>query len=613
MLKVDSSFLARTLALALILALAGFTYATSTESRGLEASTGIGARAVGSSAIRFTNAFLLPGGDAADPLPDTFDLGLACYGSQMTRYITMVGGIRPYVVTSTTINPILPAQSTLALRPSGLLSGIVLNGAPAAFNFSATVTDTFCPTSIQQLGNFRLTLVTLAPGDFRFAVSRINNGSVGLHYIAKLDAIGGIQPVRFTILPNTLQVNGVFKGNTARLESLGLSLADDGTIFGRPLETGTVTFTARAEDAGGKQANDTTGTVRDQQVTFTISDNSVVQTDFASFNVTVKGETAKLGRDSVKFNGQFNVGNLKNLEVNGFLFAFRIGGATYEGRFDKTGKVVSVNTGRPLKFADGSTMKAKVDLNSGQISGQISKASLVRAVDAVNIENLSTKRIAMGITISDIAAVSDTLDFSTRRVGDKYQLDYKIGKVGQSLGGSCHILSVNGNDGSTTAGQDGTAWRVRFIAIPRFGLDAAAGTDLISSASVKIGANFSQAIPGTSLLAKNGKLTFSDKQASGEKLVSLSYDTVKFTGEAKSLPLTQSKTGIPVAKSFPPPPPAVPGGLPGPDPRANDRNFTFGFELARPAPNASFKGEGAKQVTPRPNKGVYVDNANGLN
>ena len=69
----------------------------------------------------------------------------------------------------------------------------------------------------------------------------------------------------------------------------------------------------------------------------------MVQTDFASFNVTVKGETAKLGRDSVKFNGQFNVGNLKNLEVNGYLFAFRIGGATYEGRFDKTGKVVSAD------------------------------------------------------------------------------------------------------------------------------------------------------------------------------------------------------------------------------------------------------------------------------
>lgn len=612
MLKVQTSFVARTLALALIFALAGFTYATSTQSRSLETSAGAASRAVGSSAIRFTNAFLLPGGDAADPLPDTFDLGFACYGSQLTRYITTLGGIRPYVITSGNINAILPAQSTLALRPSGLLSGIVLNGAPAAFNFNATVTDTFCPTSIQQLGNFRLTLVTLAPGDFRFAVNRINNGAVGLHYIAKVDSMGGIQPVRYSIVPNTLQVNGVFKGNTARLESLGLSMADDGTIFGRPLETGTVTFTAHAEDAVGNVARDTTGTVRDQQITFTIADNSVVQTDFASFNVSVKGETAKLGRDTVKFSGHFNMGNLLNRELNGFLFAFRIGGATYEGRFDQSGKVVSVNTGRPLTFADGSQMKAKVDLRTGMISGQISKASLARAVDAINIENLSTKRIAMGITISDIAAASDTLDFSTRRVGDKFQLDFKLGKVGQSLGGASHILSVTGNDGPTTAGQDGTAWRVRFLAIPRFGLDAAAGTDSISSATVKIGSNFSQAIPGTSLLAKNGKLTFTDKQASGEKLVSLSYDTVKFVGEARSLPLTPNRTGVPTAKSFPPPPPIVPGGSPPPDPRLKDRNFTFGFELDRSGTNADFKGEGGKQVTPRPNKGLFVDSANGL-
>jgi len=611
-LKVDASFLARTLALAIIFALAGFTFATSTESRGLETAPGAGSRAVGSSAIRFTNAFLLPGGDAADPLPDTFDLGFACYGSQMTRYITPLGGIRPYVVQSTTINPLLPAQSTLGLRASGLLSGIVLNGAPAAFNFSATVSDTFSPTSIQQLGNFRITLVTLAPGDFRFAVNRINNGAVGMHYVAKVDSMGGITPVRVSIVPNTLQVNGVFKGNTARLESIGLSMADDGTIFGRPLETGTVTFTARAEDAVGNIANDTTGAVRDQQITFTISDNSVVQTDFASFDVSVKGETAKLGRDTIKFNGHFNLGNLFNRELNGNLFAFRIGGATYEGRVDLTGKVVSVNTGRPLKFADGSTLKAKVDLKTGRVSGQVAKASLARAVDAVNIENRTTKRLALALTLGNIAIASDTIDFSTRRVGDKYQLDFKLGKVGQSLGGASHILSVTGSDRPTTAGQDGTAWRIRFIAIPRFGLDAAAGTDSISSATVKIGPNFSQAIPGTLLVAGNGKLTFSDKTASGEKLSSVTYDTVKFTGEVKTLALTQSKTGLPTAKSFPPPDPIVPGGLPPADPRLNDRNFTFGFELDRSGTNADFKGEGAKQVTPRPNKGQYVDSVGGL-
>lgn len=89
MLRVSKRLIVRTLAFGIIAAMAGFCFATATGSREADgSSSSAGGRAVGTYSLRMTNALLI---DRPAPLPDVYDLGDACYGSTITRYLSATG------------------------------------------------------------------------------------------------------------------------------------------------------------------------------------------------------------------------------------------------------------------------------------------------------------------------------------------------------------------------------------------------------------------------------------------------------------------------------------------------------------------------------------------
>ncbi len=583
MLKLSKTHIVRSLAFGLVLAVVGFCYATNTaDSRGLEGDSSAGSRAVGSNTLHLTSPLF----GAPVPLPglSTYDLGDACFGSEITRYITAGGGVRPYGFGATP-SPLLALPSTINLTAGGCLEGTVVAGAVAGlFTFQVSVTDSTAITQLTSTGNFQLNLVVCPPQMFRFAVDKINNGVLGQSYFGNLAVLGGNHTVTFSVLPNTLTVDGAAKGSNG-LEAIGLSLASDGTITGRPLQTGHVTFVARAVDSINRIANDRSDTIQDQIITFDIEDSAIASTDYTTTSVTVKGVIGQVGKDSIKFSGLVNgsaVGTLK-----GSSFIFTLGGAAFEGELDAQGRFVN-KRGGPLVFQDGSTMTGKVNGNTGQISGSVSKATLAKKLDAVNILDRSTRRYALGVGLCGGVHAADMLEFATKRQGDKFQLDYKLGKIGTSLGGAFQIIKVQGNDKVTIAGNTGVQWAAKFICIPRFGIDSAPGLDSLSSIRVRIGTRFNQLLTDLKT-SGNGNTTFTSKLL-GSTVSRFSLNTRKFQGQLLTQPLqgnAPNGTGI----------------GPASDPKSIAGPFTLGIDLDRSGGNSDFTGEDAKKINRGGNHG----------
>jgi hypothetical protein len=598
---LNKRHLARTLAVAMLFAAAGFSYAVSTGSRGTGGDGAeAGTRVVGSSTLRFTNALLI---DNPAPTLDVFDLGDACFGSMVTRYITVAGGLRPYSVAAVDLNNFLPLTSSLSLNSSGLLMGTVarpagLGAGNANLNFIVSAGDSALVSAnpnANQAG-FTLTMVTCDPNIFRFAVDRINNGVVGQSYTSKLEVLGGDGPVTFSVVPNTLTLDGTPKGNVGGLEAIGLSLSNDGTIVGRPLQAGAVQFTARATDRQSPirgVALDRSNTVQDQVVTFIIEDNPITSSDYITLSCSVKGDIGKLNKDSIKFSGNVNLSGGAFNSLNGALLKFVIGGASFTGRFNDKGQAESVRGG-PLVFADGTRMSVSVNPRTGQMTGSITNASLGVALDGANIANRSTRRYGVAFHIGSAVVGSDLIEFATKRSGNKFQLTYKLGKFGQPLGGAFQLVNVKGKDSATVAGNDGVAWAVKFIAVPRFGVDANAGLDAISSINVRIGNRFDQKINSQFLVSTpSGNTSLIKNNLKGETVSKLTLNSRNFVGTVTTQPLSVFSTGIFAAHSA-----------------QGATNFPFGLDVVRTTGNAPFTGEVAKRIIPNAGKGYWTDQHN---
>lgn len=574
-LKAQTVQKVRTLSLALVLAMAGFCYSFATSPSGAAQSRSVGGaeiRSVGSSALRFTNAL------STDPAANNaFDLGDACFGSDITRYVTATGGVRPYKFTAVGLN--INPPSSLALSASGCLMGSISTGtSPVSFQITAT-DNSLTPATVG--GTFQINLFACDPRNaiFRFAVSNINNGILGISYISKLETLNGAAPVVFSVLPGTLAVNGVPKGVTGSLEAIGLSLAADGTITGRPTIAGLVTFTARATDRKKSFALDRGGTIFDQRISFNIEDNNLISTDYTLLSCSVKGDVGQVGKDSIKFSGVMNLRGQPLKTLFNSPFIFQLGGATFSGRFNLKGQVVN-SRGGPAIFADGSQMKATVNAQTGRVQGTITKATLGKLLDAVNIQNRSLKRYGAGSNICSLLLASNLLEFVTRKSGDKFMLDYNLGKLGSSIGGNFQVLTVKGQDANDVAGNPGDAWSVQFIAVPRFGIDTNPGLDAISSVGFRIGANYNQRIDKRNLVSdKNGSTKLLSKNPAGTAIAKFSLDARKFLGVLQTSAISRVTTGIPQAKGA-----------------AAASTFNFGFDILRTENNAPFVGEGSKVI-----------------
>ena len=196
------------LVLGLLLAVAGFCYgtltATTADSRGTDV-PGVETRRVGSGQLRFTNALFQGGG------PNDFDLGDATFGSIIQRYITAAGGVRPYNYSygSPSLKQLLGQNSSLLIGQSGYMAGSIAFNSANPLVFGVTATDsTGSSGHLTVSANFHITPALGGVGVFRFAVDNINNGLVGLNYVGALDTIGPIGTVTYSIVPNTLTLNG---------------------------------------------------------------------------------------------------------------------------------------------------------------------------------------------------------------------------------------------------------------------------------------------------------------------------------------------------------------------------------------------------------------------
>lgn len=603
--KKTSSF--APLAMGVLFAAIGFSYAVATTEATNEGLVAV-QRSVGASdPLRFTNPFIAVGVDANFPLggdqqtdPDGFDLGDACYGSMITRYVTATGGVRPYTFSSTNLDGLISGTgSTLELTPAGLLVGTVAPAVSSPMYIHITVTDSSGTNPNERTGIFRLALYTCSAGVFRFAMDQLPGGQLGRSYSAKLETLGGVSPVVYSEIVGSLTIDGVSQGGAATLQDIvGLNVFEDGTVAGRPLKTGTITFTARAVDALDRIAKNRTNTANDQTVTLVIEDTDVVSTDLTTLSCIIKGDTAKPGKHKVKYRGLINIvgvdsdggraGNLTSSMLVGNALDFRVGDTVFNQTTPSTGqKVATFDTHAKVKalLGDGTRVAAKLNVRNGQLKIGVKKTDVTDAVDAITLTDGQTKTLVLQIAVGNIVTASELLEFVAKVRGTRFTLTYKLGKTGRPLGGAFQLAAVRGKDKLDLAGNEGDQWKVKFVAVPRFGIDSAAGLNSVSSVVVRLGAYFSQTITSSSLTSSaGGGIRFANKEKYGIK--KLKVNPVKYIHLLLTHPIAENMVGIPPAYKS-----ASSGG---------SAYLPFGFDLYRATGNDDFSGESARSIAVAP-------------
>jgi hypothetical protein len=558
---------ARVLAIGLVCAMAGLCFALATSE---SASAGrASSRAVGSAVtLRFTNP-LVTG-------TTEFDLGDACFGTdtQIVRYVTAEGGLRPYRFTSNGAqslqNVIEGTSSSLQLGLSGLIAGtapfavaptsVTVLGTPG-LRFNVTVQDSRGTNPGTITSFFNLFLVNCPPGTFRFAVDSLPTALLASSYAARVDVVGGTKPVTFRV---------VSVGGAVSLEALGLSLSSDGTLIGRPLTTGTFLLTLRAIDGANKVATNRAGTASDQTFALTIVDNPITSSDLVTTSCQIKGDSAEFGKDSLKFTGIINALGQDNFDLNNSDFAFRLGGIAFTGRLDERGQYRAT-------LPDDSRVSVKVRGNSGAVDVKITKGTFGALLNASALLTGALTRKVVQVTVGDAVTSSEVLDFETEVDGSKFELNYMYGREGSAPAGAFQIVSVRGKDGFNSGGLPGDAWKVKFMAAARRGVISALGSqglDNITAVTIRIGTNFIQPLLGIRSTGTN--VSFGER-SDGVRRFQLNSE--KGTGTLQTGVIRTGLTNIPLASS---------------SPGFGNIFFPLGIDLNRTG--APFSGEHARRV-----------------
>ena len=617
-MKLQVRFVVRTLAIAVFASVIGFSYAivTQASANAPTSSSAVASRSVGSGTLRLLAPVFIPNDLDCD-------LGDALFGTVITRYVTATGGLRPFSFSSTG-TPGKP--SDLIVLPSGVATGMIsATGAPPTVSFSVFVTtsaerdiaNTPTPSATKI---FHLAMFPTGSQVYRFANDHLNNGVLGQAYIGKVDTIGGKGSVVYTIVAGTVTLNGQPLGTGNSLEdAMGLSFATDGTLYGRPLKTGLITFKAHAVDSAKRVAKDRTNSVFDQLYTFNIENGNVTASDATILAISTKGDTALVNADSLKFTAFMNLGGKNPSALTSKVnpdgsttlinnqFSFLFGSNVYSGFLNNQGKVLTPQ-GQPLIFPDGTALKCTVDPVNGTITGQLLHANLSAGVNATAIENRSTKRVAVAIIIYNIVVATDTVEFQTKHIGTKYALTYLIGRTGRPLGGVFQVFDARGSDAFDIGGNPADTWISKFLIAPRFGIDdidneTVPGYSQLTNINVRIGTKFiggypdsntSQIVPIPALALatkKNGSISYISS-GNGAYVKSLTINPASLSGIVITNALSINTTGLPQAHSLP---------------AATANFFNLGIDINRPLPASSFTGEDAKALINAPTFNKWID------
>lgn len=505
-----------TLALGILCATLGFSYSlatvpgTSAPSDANDHELRAGSRE--GRLLRFSDPFILAGSDVNFPSggdvsadPDGFELGDVANTVSFERAISTLGGVRPTKITS--VNLANSAGGGVFLDESGVLFGkATLAG---SFAFNATVKDA---RGSLRTGYFRLNSLTPAAGDFRFAMNRLANAQVGQDFVTKIEAIspeGGFP--FYSVVPGSVVLNGTPRTD---LEFNGFTLFDDGTLAGRPIIAGTMTFTARATKAGVKAKN-RAGTAEDQTFTLTIEPESTMQSQLATSQMTLKGDYSNSSRGTISYKAQLQTGDRALGDFSGSLFIFRIAGTTFSTTLDSFGQ---------QRFGD---VRVKLSASKGEIQVTVRNANTAILFPQNSIGNRGGKTITVQMDLGDKFRYVEALECSTTSNRNRFQLSYRLGKQ-TVLGGLYQITRIQAAEFF-----EGTAYRVYFIQSGILSNPAAQTGD--GSVKVFFGGTFSQTVP---LFRGKAKVP-----PDGVRSVLIANKTRR--GKLDTYPLTAAETGVP--------------------------------------------------------------------
>ena len=588
----------RSIGLGVSFALLGFCLALASglsDDSSARQTSGDAARVVGSSIpLKFTNPLVVappaPLVGTMPPIPaNEFDLGDACFGSTIVRYVTAEGGLRPYRFKSSGTNNlasiIANTGSTLVLGISGVLAGSTPGSLPSGIfpspyvtilktqglHFPVTVTDSFGTNPNTVTANFNLFLFNSATTYFRFGTDTLPNARLDSTFSAHVDVLNGKAPVKISALSVTDAT-----GAAVKLSDLGLYFGTNGNLMGKPLRVGTFTLNVRATDANNALAHSRKNqNANDQVMTLVVLDYPVTSSDAFAIQCSVKGYTGISGKDSLHYKGAIN--NLGNdqLALAGTAFSFSLGGVSFSGKLDKSGNYTA-------KLADKSSYSFKVNARAGSMDVKISKSSFLSGLELAGLTN-GTLRRTVQIVLGDLIISSEVLDFTSQVDGTKYALNYQIGKKGVSASGGFEVVSVKGKDDVALNGLPGDAWRVGFLAQPRAGVTNPTGLlegfDNIVSINVRIGSNFAQKITGGGIIGAGPAITFVGGAADGVKSFKLDAKTGK--GSIQTRTLAFKDTAIPqAAQSL----------------ALSNIFFQLGVDLNRASKDATYMGEHARKI-----------------
>ncbi|MFH0940051.1 MAG: hypothetical protein V1899_12335 [Planctomycetota bacterium] len=563
----------RILAIGLVFAVAGFCYGVSNsmvESRMAEA----GARAVGTGiSLRFTNPLVLT--------TTEYDLGDACLGGMLTRYVTAEGGLRPYRFTSigsnSLTNAIAGTYSTLALGLSGAMAGSApfslspshplhrtVLGTPG-LRFEVTVADSQGTSVATRTAFFNLFLFDRNTTSFRFAVDKLPDARLTSAYIGQLEVLGGTAPYTFTLE----SVTGV-----ARLEDLGLFLTSDGLVMGTPLQEGSFVLTVRCADSTGKIAAGRNGSGQNQAFTLLVQANPVTSSDLITTFCSVRGDNVRAQQDILKYSGVINTLGQDNFALLDSDVSFRLANLKIAGKLNRAGKFTG-------QMADGSKVQMKVRVQSGKIDVIVRKGMFGLALNTAALVDGAITRKPLAVAIGAAVASCETLDFETSVRGSKFGLNYKLGRDGTSAAGRFQIISVRGKDGENSGGLPGDAWKVGFLAAARSGITTTGltqGLNNVTSATIYIGTKFQQTLAGDAFKSRGQRTIFS---GSGDGVKKFLFNANNGKGQLQTNVISLNSTGIPQAA------------------RASAYSnlfFPLGVNLTRTTYGAPFSGEHARRI-----------------
>lgn len=567
--------------LGVVFAMVGFSYAIASFSDG---GPGVGNRATGSnplkaSGLHFTNPFV-PNNFPA-PLTDR-DLGDIVAGSGFVRYCRAAGGVPPYKFSST----ITPTLKSIITTADVFKNGAVIGTTASTFNttpvrFNVTVSD-LSTSSASKTEFFRLTLVP--GGTYRFSTDSLPEATQLRDYITKIEMLNGT-PASFatTIDILTSTVPGITA--SSKLEDVGLTLADDGTLFGKPTKSGFLVFLCTSKNTQGVNAlGRFPSTLPGQSFTLNITANTTVASDIFATGIGIKVTKGAVGKDSIKYAGIANLSGASISSLAGSTVTLRIGKYVSPGNtntpntLDAKGKTV-----KGPKAPKGTifvTLKGSVS-SKGQVKIALGKETLDSAAKIFE----GTDTFVVNVQVGPINA-TEVLSFTRKASSKGFSLTYKLG-TNVNIAGGLLVLSVAGKD-DAKATADFDAWKVAFLAQGQgtsagasgnFKAGSFAGTQ---SASVFIGEGFGDDI---GMAVGKGSVKSTDKKKPTDPEVLKLAMSEKGKGSLQTGFLAGTATGIKAAKSG-----------------QTSANFALGITLNGAAGAQVFSGVGGAALFNKSNK-----------